>query len=43
VLSNQRVALQPVPRIVTVTQKGTGSAAGYNQYTDTQDALDYSI
>jgi hypothetical protein len=43
VLSNQRVTLTPVPRIVTVTQKSTGKPQNYPQFADNQDGLDYGI
>jgi phage gp36-like protein len=43
VLSNQRVRLDPNPRVVTETSKSTGTPAGYVQNQDTLDPPNYII
>jgi len=43
VLSNQRARQWPVNEVKTVEGTSTGTAAGYTQFTDPFDLLDYSI
>jgi len=44
VLSNQRVAMYPFPRVVTATGKSTGTQEGYTPFNDRFDyVFDYSI
>lgn len=43
VLSNLRVRNFPVPQVKVVTGTSTGTPAGYSQFADEWDVIDYSI